>query len=177
MTSLLSCCLASLSAHLPQSYAAHEHPSCSGAELLLLVPSISGVVGSVSHRAALSHSHSHMAGMANTAPRPCLFTHSQSHTHIHSLSLVRVAMMRSKELKTKTSHAHSLIPSHSHSVTLTHTHSHTLTITCTCCYDEIKGAQDLKIYSHADSLFSGSLALTHFVSLCRSRFLSGSQRL
>ena len=28
----------------------------------------------------------------------------------------------------------------------------TLTITCTCCYDEIKGTQDLKIYSHADSL-------------------------
>ena len=28
----------------------------------------------------------HMAGMANTAPRPCLFTHSQSHTHIHSLT-------------------------------------------------------------------------------------------
>ena len=51
----------------------------------------------------------HMAGMANTAPRPCLFTHSQSHTH-------------------------------------------TLTISCTCCYDEIKGIQDLKIYSNADSL-------------------------
>merc|ERR1711865_655086 len=33
-----------------------------------------------------------------------------------------------------------------------HSHSHTLTITCTCCYDEIKGTQDLKIYSHADSL-------------------------
>ena len=29
--------------------------------------------------------------------------------------------------------------------------THTLTITCTCCYDEIKGTQDLKIYSHADS--------------------------
>ena len=28
----------------------------------------------------------------------------------------------------------------------------TLTITCTCCYDEIKGIQDPKIYSHADSL-------------------------
>ena len=26
------------------------------------------------------------------------------------------------------------------------------TITCTCCYDEIKGTQDLKIYSHAHSL-------------------------
>ena len=33
-----------------------------------------------------------------------------------------------------------------------YSHSHTLTITCTCCYDEIKGAQDLKIYSHAHSL-------------------------
>ena len=31
-------------------------------------------------------------------------------------------------------------------------HSHTLTITCTCCYDVINGIQDLKIYSHADSL-------------------------
>ena len=31
-------------------------------------------------------------------------------------------------------------------------YTHTLTITCTCCYDEIKGTQDLKIYSHADSL-------------------------
>ena len=29
--------------------------------------------------------------------------------------------------------------------------SHTLTITCTCCYDVIKGTEDLKIYSHADS--------------------------
>ena len=33
----------------------------------------------------------------------------------------------------------------------THTLTHSLTITCTCCYDEIKGTQDLKIYSHADS--------------------------
>ena len=32
------------------------------------------------------------------------------------------------------------------------TYSHTLTITCTCCYDEIKGTQDPKIYSHAHSL-------------------------
>ena len=48
--------------------------------------------------------------MANTAPRPCLFTHSHSHTHIHSLSLVHVIMMNSKELKTKIySHAHSPI--------------------------------------------------------------------
>ena len=39
----------------------------------------------------------------------------------------------------------SVVPSTSHS------HSHSLTITCTCCYDEIKGTQDLKIYSHADS--------------------------
>ena len=34
-----------------------------------------------------------------------------------------------------------------------YTHTHTLTITCTCCYDEIKGTQDLKTCSHADSLF------------------------
>ena len=33
-----------------------------------------------------------------------------------------------------------------------HSHCHTLTITRTCCYDEIKGTQDLKIYSHAYSL-------------------------
>ena len=33
-----------------------------------------------------------------------------------------------------------------------YTHTHTLTITCTCCYDVINGIQDLKIYSHADSL-------------------------
>ena len=32
-----------------------------------------------------------------------------------------------------------------------YTHTHTLTITCTCCHDVIKGTQDLKIYSHADS--------------------------
>ena len=36
-------------------------------------------------------------------------------------------------------------------LTLSHSHNHTLTITCTCCYDEVKGTQDLKIYSHADS--------------------------
>ena len=30
--------------------------------------------------------------------------------------------------------------------------SHALLISCTCCYDEIKGNQDLKNYSHADSL-------------------------
>ena len=38
--------------------------------------------------------------------------------------------------------------------------SHTLTASCTCCYDEIKGVQDLKIYSHADSLILSQLALT-----------------
>ena len=32
-----------------------------------------------------------------------------------------------------------------------YTRTRTITITCTCCYDEIKGTQDLKIYSHADS--------------------------
>ena len=65
----------------------------------------------------------------------------------------------------------SALQPHTHTLT----HSHTFTIPCTCCYDEIKGAQDqdlfscwfsdslsiwfslsiyqdLKIYSHADSL-------------------------
>ena len=57
--------------------------------------------------ASLSHS---LAGIANIAPRPSLFTHSQSHTHIHSPSRVLVVMMKSKEFKTKIySHAHSLI--------------------------------------------------------------------
>ena len=44
-----------------------------------------------------------------------------------------------------------------------YSHSHTLTITCTCCYDEIKGTQDLKIYSHAHSLIL-SLTLTAWSS-------------
>ena len=34
----------------------------------------------------------------------------------------------------------------------THTHSLISTLHYTCCYDEIKGNQDLKICSHADSL-------------------------
>ena len=43
--------------------------------------------------------------------------------------------------------------------------THTLTITCTCCFDGIYGAQDLKIYSHADSpILSQPLSL----SLCLS---------
>ena len=50
----------------------------------------------------------HMAGMANTAPRPCLFTLTHSHTHTQCLSLLLV-MIKSKELKTKISHTHSLI--------------------------------------------------------------------
>ena len=49
------------------------------------------------------------------------------------------------------------------SCTMSHTHSHTLTITCTCCYDEIKGTQDSKIYSHAHSLIL-SLTLTAWSS-------------
>ena len=32
-----------------------------------------------------------------------------------------------------------------------HSHTHALTVTCICYYDEIKGTQDLKIYSHAHS--------------------------
>ena len=73
-----------------------------------------------------------MAGMANTAPRPCLFTHSQPHTHIHSLSLVLVAMMKSKEFKTKISHAHSLILSRSIGIS-----GHTLFINCDGVSDEL----------------------------------------
>ena len=55
--------------------------------------------------ASISCYNHHMAGMANTAPRPCLFTHSQSHSHIHSLSpvLVLVVVMGSMELKTSRS--------------------------------------------------------------------------
>ena len=45
-----------------------------------------------------------------------------------------------------------------------HPHTHTLigTLHYTCCYDEINGIQDLKIWSHADSLI---------LSLSRQRFL------
>ena len=68
----------------------------------------------------------------------------------------------------------------------THSHTHTLTLTCTCCYDEIKGTQDLKIYSHAHSLIlphslslplvsvfgsvsvSASILLLHSICLARS---------
>ena len=96
--------------------------------------------------------------------------------------------MKSKELKTKISHAHSLILSLcltralSHALYLTlylsdtlclrlsfscdskvtvYTHTHKLTITCTCCCDVINGTQDLKIFSHADSL---RFTLFHAVS-------------
>ena len=41
--------------------------------------------------------------------------------------------------------------------------THTLTITFTCCYEVINGIQNLKIYSHADSLIF--FAHTH-LSLC-----------
>ena len=56
-------------------------------------------------------------------------------------------------------------------ITLLHTHSltHYHLCSCACCYDEIKGTQDLKIYSHADSqILSLSLAShthTHSLSL------------
>ena len=42
----------------------------------------------------------------------------------------------------------SSIPVH----TQTHTHTLVITLHCTCCYDEIKGNQDFKICSHANSL-------------------------
>ena len=51
----------------------------------------------------------HMAGMANTAPRPCLFTHSLSHSHIHSLSPVLILVEIKGTQDHKISHAHSLI--------------------------------------------------------------------
>merc|ERR1712166_785349 len=56
----------------------------------------------------------HMAGMGNTAPRPCLFTHSQSHSHILSLSPVPVlgcydVICGAQDGKMMCSHAHSLI--------------------------------------------------------------------
>ena len=43
-------------------------------------------------------------------------------------------------------------------------------ITCTCCYDEIKGTQDLKIYSHADSQILSLSFSTHFHSLSHSLY-------
>ena len=43
-----------------------------------------------------------------------------------------------------------------------YTHTHTLTISCTCCYDVINGIQDLKIYSHADSLSATHLRPHHY---------------
>ena len=38
------------------------------------------------------------------------------------------------------------------SVSVSHCLTHSLLITCTCCFDENKGTQDLKIYSHAEFL-------------------------
>ena len=45
------------------------------------------------------------------------------------------------------------------STELTHSRTHTLTITYNCCYDEMKEAQDLKIYSHVSD--SHSLTSCH----------------
>ena len=39
--------------------------------------------------------------------------------------------------------------------------THILTVTCTRCYDEIKGTQDRKIYSHADSQILSYAASQH----------------
>ena len=44
-------------------------------------------------------------------------------------------------------------------------YTHTLTLTRTCCYDVLNEIQDLKMYSHAESLI---LALTLSLSVCRS---------
>ena len=115
-----------------------------------------------------------------SALQPHTHTITHSHTHTHSLSLVLVVMMKSKELKTKISHARSLIlsplptllPCSLSLASTSHAHSHTLTITCTCCYDEIKGIQDLKIYSLADSLHDSLaclllLAIKQHINYCR----------
>ena len=42
-----------------------------------------------------------------------------------------------------------------------HTLSLFLSLSCTCCYDEIKGIQDLKICSHADSQILSLCCSTH----------------
>ena len=54
-----------------------------------------------------------------------------------------------------------------------HTHNHTFTYTHypVYCYDEVKGIQDLKIYSHADSLIpslSQEFEYPHQLLACRT---------
>ena len=55
-------------------------------------------------------------------------------------------------------------------------YTHTLALIITshhaCCYDEIKGTQDVKIYSHADSLI---LALALIVLCAAERLLELAQ--
>ena len=53
-------------------------------------------------------------------------------------------------------------------------HSHSHTLTCTYRYDEIKGTQDLKIYSHADSLILSLHSLALWLSGSPTLWLSGS---
>ena len=51
-------------------------------------------------------------------------------------------------------------------------HPHSLTISCTWCYDEIKGIQNLEIYSRADSLIFSLSCPVHFpLSLCHATLL------
>ena len=51
----------------------------------------------------------HMTGMANTAPRPCLFTHSQSHSHSLTITCTCCCDGIYGAQGLKISHAHSLI--------------------------------------------------------------------
>ena len=104
---------------------------------------------------SLSYNH-HIAGISNTAPRPCLFTHSQSHSHhlsahytccydeingIQEFKNSRIVLM--------------LILRFSLSFAI-----HTLLITCASCYDQIKGTQDKDFsYSFPDSLSRRFLTL------------------
>ena len=43
-----------------------------------------------------------------------------------------------------------------YSAVYTHTHTLIITLHYTCCHDEIKGTLDLRICSHADSLYSAA---------------------
>ena len=82
--------------------------------------------------AVLSSCLANMALVSTTHSRM-----SDKHCHSHTSSLFFLIL---------------LLPSLTRSSLDTHNHRLTHTIACTCCYDGIKGIQDLKIYSHADSL-------------------------
>ena len=62
-----------------------------------------------------------------------------------------------------------IFPSISHEKPSTsHSYTYTLTIPCACFDDETKGAQSLKIYSHADSLILSHKICSHADSLILS---------